>query len=307
MKVLILGAPKSGTSILYQRVLLGFEQSGLRPQSVFEPCSRRRGSGGWELIKDGAAPIAEAEHTLVKALWVEKPSPAGIPGYKALGDFLDYDQKIFLFRDPRDRLISQFFYRWFHLAHRFPARFRHCIEQVRIKELAPDSLSFHELCVRTGLFQPVWTWSLLTRSFATAVSGPWEHWWQSRLRRQLAALSRFLVAAREAGWCVLHYEDLIDGKIEEVERRLGFALPQVTVRNSILRRVARSEGYGSWRQWFTADDEVHFRPVFATALNSMGYDANDWRLNPGAPLSPDEGSRYLERLAGAQRRTGERQ
>ena len=44
-------------------------------------------------------------------------------------------------------------------------------------------------------------------------------------------------------------------------------------------RVVRTMGSGGWRDWFTKEDEVFFRPLFRPMMERFGYNTDDWQTS----------------------------
>lgn len=125
MRILVVGLPKSGTTILTYRIAAACEEVVVE----FEP------TGGPDpaLGRDAATVVT-------KKLIGSQTS--------TLVDFADYDRKIWICRDPRDFLVSQSLYRWHR--DRPPdeddrRRFAEALDTIRAKEADPASVPFLRL------------------------------------------------------------------------------------------------------------------------------------------------------------------
>ena len=189
-----------------------------------------------------------------------------------------FDRRIFIRRDPRDLLVSHLLYAPFELkiTSRFPA-FVEFVSALKAKEQHPRDVSFLHLL------------DLQNRLAENAVA---PRWTLENLLRNLRFGARVLAAHGDAIF-VLDYEDLVEHRLGELQRYLGFNLAPTRNVAPEHRRVARSRGYGDWRHWFTAGDLTFLREKF------YGFvpDDADWKLaaEPVIPLETSSG--YVDRLA----------
>lgn len=72
------------------------------------------------------------------------------------------------------------------------------------------------------------------------------------------------------------YEDLVSGNFSQLENYLGFKLRRKVQVDYKHRRVSRTKGSGSWRNWFTTEDIDFFKPFFSNFMEKFGYDSDDW-------------------------------
>ena len=271
MKILVYGLPKSGTTVLAHRIL----QSLPPPKRlIIEPGARRRD--------------LEDRHGIVtKELWGDAPAPAGPLGWWRAGrrrvqtdprkihaDYADYEKKIWIARDPRDALVSQFFYQWFKDDRPSKAKFREALKMVAQKEENPGTIPFRELTSR------------------------FDERGEMARRDSPEYLSRVcdFVGALDDSWLIVKYENMVDRNLAELSDYLGHAVRHDVEVPGSLSRVARSRGSGSWRDWFTEDDVSYWKPKYEAYMRLMAYDPEDWRLNHPRRIPPDHGSVYMERL-----------
>lgn len=244
MRILIVGLPKSGTTILTYRIAAALEGVLID----FEPQS---------------APSEEEPGTDVVTKILVGTETTDFEAYR------HYDRKIWICRDPRDFLVSQSLYRWHR--ERPPEAidevwFDRVINKMRAKESDPGSVSFLDL-------EPA-------NYFETFDA--------------VAALRRSCV---DDEWFIYRYEDMIDGRYEQLSRYLGFVpVVEATVAAG-LERVVRRKGYGDWRDWFTADDVAFYAAGgLDEYMRAFDYDQTDWMLNDPQYIDPAHGSDYLTAL-----------
>ena len=269
MRVLIYGLAKSGTTILAARVQASLEEYyGRKVSNSFEPKKIWRVGGEVEYVK-GEKRQRSVEDEVVKTLF-----DSGIPSDEILKYEDHFDKKIFIARDPRDRYISQVFYRW-HAGHSpDESKFNKTLDLVMLKESRPDSVPF----------------AFLANQNPSSFPGL-----RQKLSESYEPVIKFLKGL-STDWHVLRYEDFIDGQLDDLEKYLGFPIKRDVGVSEAHKRVVRSKSYGNWRRWFTSDDVGYLKPAFHKYLQFAGYDSEDWSLYPVAALPEREGSEYMRRL-----------
>ncbi len=125
MRILVVGLPKSGTTILTYRIAEACDEVVVE----FEPVG-----GPDQQLGHGSATVVTKKLVGSQTL--------------TLADFADYDRKIWICRDPRDFLVSQSLYRW----HREEPpigedreRFAEALDTILAKEADPGSVPFLRL------------------------------------------------------------------------------------------------------------------------------------------------------------------
>lgn len=266
MRTVLFGMPRSGTTYGFSLLSEALKARG-EVQEVFEPNSLTQGTFR---RMDGLV-WPDSESTLVKILY-SSPEMHGWSGHDAADAFAHYDKKIFLVRDPRDRWISGFFYRWFYVHDPNPDEFAEAHKKVRAKEGKPDTMPFYRLH------------SDDPRELA-------QH--AAQQKAKLDELSAFLDRLRQEGWFIWHYEDLVDRRWSSVEDYLGIPLLGESDLRKNFRHVARSQVHSDWRRWFNDADVEFYRPVFQDYLAAQGYDPEDWKLDYPSALPAAQGSDYM--------------
>jgi hypothetical protein len=264
MKVLILGLGKSGTTILLEILkksvsgdtVCFFEPVGCRPEDTVS---------------------LSGKNVLSKVLLNK------MLGYDAYGpDACSFfDKRIFIQRDPRDLLISNFLFSAMRLSITSDFwKFSQMVSALRAKEHRPRSISYWEL------------FKLLVRLSGGGIS-PTVVLEQNLKDLCFAARVRRL---HGDGVFRLRYEDLVDRRLEKLEEYLGLRLAPVQEVAEPFRYVARSRARGDWRNWFLPEDVEFFRPRLREYLQELGYD-DGWELPAEPKVTPERASGYLMRLA----------
>lgn len=271
MRIVIFGPSKSGTTYLFSLLstVLSEKESLVR---AFEPHAI---DDQKILVRQDGMSWPDSEHMLVKILFAISDKQMGWTIEQAQDAFAQYDAKIFLVRDPRDRLISQFFYSWYHKHAPDSEAFEHAYQLTLQKEASPESIPFYAL--HRYLVGNLTQWSAEHRAF-------------------LELVGNSIDELHRAGWFVLHYEDLVDQEWGALEDYLGFKLKNTLAASPALSRVSRTNTHSNWRRWFTEEDVVFFKPVFQDFLNTQNYVPDDWDLDKVNSLPAEHGSAYMSRL-----------
>lgn len=274
MKVLIYGLPKSGTTILKARIQKAMTENGFDNMSVImEPMTREVEKGQTYFKNFAGEKISQNENSLTKALMSVK-EPFGVDYKKVNEMFSDYDKKVFIIRDPRDRVISQIFYRWFKANSELSKSYTDTIARAKFKETNPSALPFFNL-------------------FSTHVTKLKN--WNKTLSNFSEALLEFKNSLDDS-WLIYHYEDCVTGKYDKLSEFLGFTVTDEAAQSKGLVRVSRTNTSENWRNWFTAEDVDFFSEPFNKMLEAYGYDHEDWTLNNPMNLPAAEGSEYIAKL-----------
>jgi len=255
LKVLIVGLAKSGTSILTYRVADGMKDHKL----FFEP----KGSKGLTDVFIHQK-ITSSPRIITKVLYQSKEQN-NLAKIEKL-----YNKKIWIVRDPRDHLISTFFYRWRHEGQYDKKDFENCLNLVKQKENNPSKIPFMKLLEAAKYNLDVFT-------------------------KQYYSVSK-IINKLGKDWLVLHYEDFIDNKVDDLNTFLGFNVNTKASVDPKITRVERSKAYGNWRRWFTEDDVKLLKPLFDDKLVLLNYDEKDWNLEKTTSLPKSEGSSYMKKL-----------
>jgi hypothetical protein len=244
MKILVAGFGKSGTTGLYYLVKNSLPGD---PFCKLEP--RLDDLTGDEVLVKSLVGDVRPENHLYE-----------------LGAFGQFDKRLFIVRDPRDRLVSATLYS--AATGRFKTRedLDEWLELLAQKEADPGSVS---LCDLRGLHR-----GILGENYG---------------RVQIDCCNDY-------DHCLVKYEDFIEGRIANAEEYLGFELTGTDDVDPIYNRVVRSKRAGNWRNWMTPDDVDTLKPLFAPFMEHFGYDCDDWRLNDEPVIESALSTDYVRRV-----------
>jgi hypothetical protein len=263
MNILILGHGKSGTTIFVFKVA-----AGLPNCQAF--------SGG-----DPVKNLGDFENAVYKHTYNVRKGR----NFDLFGDYskeISFDRKIWMARDPRDVAVSEMLYRW-HKGHKGSKKqFQEHLAMVLEKEMDPKSVPFHVVC----RYSSHGNWPITTDEVI------------EKLRSRYETTHNF-VKSLGAEWFIFKYEDMIFKNYDALHEYLGFEIdddaqiPSTTKK----KKVARKKAMGDWRHWFTEEDVELFKPALLPYMESIGYDCNDWALDPNPEIDPQVSSLYIKGLA----------
>jgi len=251
-RILIVGLPKSGTTILTYRI-----SAALKNAKIFFEPGKQKGLSDVTIHQDISNHPSKISVT--KSLFIP------IEGYDIETVAKFYDKKIWIYRDPRDWIISRYLYKWKHLDNMQISKF---CDRLKNKELNPSIVPFYDLMtpnfIKTSLFN------------------------YSKLVEVLNNL--------EKDWFVIKYEDFIDNNYDEINSYLGRELdPAIEVAKKY-NRVVRSKSYGNWKTWFNIHDVRFFRTKINHILKALNYKPIDWAIDNPEKIDSNLGSDYVKKL-----------
>lgn len=269
MKVVIAGWGRSGTTALFFRLKQAMPQGTV---FLFEPRE----------YPDGE--IQPADNVLAKILILGKKifsfeTKDWLDNRLDYDRFSNFDKKILLVRDPRDRLISGLLYSIWNAARiQDEKRFREYAQALERKERDPGAVSVTELMVYRG-----------------KLSAPEEtlNAWVERLKVQFGCCLRF--HDQYPDYFLFRYEDMIGDRFDELEKYLGLTIRGKVAVEKNYARVARAKQTGDWRNWFLKEDVELFRPVFDEFMRRYGYQ-DDWVVNSPSVIRPEHASIFVKNL-----------
>ncbi|HEU4986854.1 MAG TPA: hypothetical protein VFT89_07295 [Rhizobiaceae bacterium] len=263
MKILILGAGKSGTSALHYCLKTSAEKHfGGSFGGKFEAKSD-------EEVRDGIS-----EQCVFKILLERFSTFADRDGTLAR-----FDKRVLIIRDPRDALISRLMWQ---IATRIESATNiMAVDELNdalvAKEVAPDCVSVYDLYRLAGQ---------MMRGDIGEATYPFEG-------RRLAYLPYEF--SRSDDLFLLRYEDFVDHNVADLQAYLGFPLTFDFEIPGKAARVFRTGTYGNWRNWFTVEDYRFFVDPEREKLLALGYE--DERPEGPKSISPAEISGYLKRVS----------
>jgi len=262
MKILILGTGKTGTTAMVYKVA-----GGLPNCHAF--------SGGYP-----GKHIGDYENAVYKHTYEERKGKS----FDVFREHLSkehYDRKIWMARDPRDAAVSRMLYRWHRGFSGRKKQYQAHLDLVLKKEKAPHSTPFFEICRYTG--HNGWPRT------ADQVIEEEQHRYEQMLK---------FVKILEDDWFFLTFENMVENKLDDLNAYLGFEVQSdaEVPSSSGKAKVIRKKASGDWRHWFTAEDITLFKPAFTPYMEFIGYDCEDWNLDPQPIIEPEYSSVYMQSL-----------
>jgi hypothetical protein len=262
MKVLILGTGKTGTTVMVYKV-----SGGLPNCHAF--------SGG----RPGKY-VGDYENAVYKHTYEERKGK----NFEVFKEHLSkehYDRKIWMARDPRDAAVSRMLYRWHKGFEGNKKQYEAHLNLVLNKEKDPSSVPFSEICRYTGY------------------TG-WPRTIDQVLEEEEYRYQEMVKFVKDLGsdWFLFTFEKMVEKKFEALNDYLGFevqadaSVPSASGKAKVIRKKST----GDWRHWFTKEDVEVFNPVFTPYMEFIGYDCNDWKLDPNPVIEPEFSSVYMQSL-----------
>jgi len=99
-------------------------------------------------------------------------------------------------------------------------------------------------------------------------------------------------------WFLFTFEKMVEKRFDALNDYLGFevqtdaSVPSASGKAKVIRKKST----GDWRHWFTKEDVEVFNPVFTPYMEFIGYDCNDWKLDPNPVIEPEFSSVYMQSL-----------
>ena len=160
-------------------------------------------------------------------------------------------------------------------------QFKAHLNLVMKKEQDPKSVSFNEICRYTG-------YDGWPRSLEAVIE-------EERVRNQ--NMADFI---KELGddWYLFRFEEMVAKEFEPLSNYLGFQVEEDTEVpvSTGKAKVVRKKASGDWRHWFTEEDVELFKPAYLPYMESIGYDCEDWALDPNPVIEPQYASMYMKGL-----------
>ena len=268
MKILIIGRPKSGTSMLAGKLKAGLDAHfHINSQLLFEP----RGENWLEQLK---------ANNVTKVLYSSNPHHIS-----TLEDAIEiskhFDKKVIICRDPRDILISDTLYRWFHRHNPKSEYFQLALSLLLKKEKKPESVNLYEISSIS-----------INRGIPVSLER-----YKKNLKAENDKFSEPVLKLHSHGCHLVKYEDIISQENTHLNQYLGFSISsEIKSQKKAFLRTARSKTFGNWRNWFTREDIIFFKPLLEKSLSNLGYNINDWELNQSQNIDPHISSNYVKKL-----------
>jgi len=192
-----------------------------------------------------------------------------------------YDRKIWMARDPRDAAVSRMLYRWHKGFEGNKKQYEAHLNLVLNKEKDPSSVPFSEICRYTGY------------------TG-WPRTIDQVLEEEEYRYQEMVKFVKDLGsdWFLFTFEKMVEKRFDALNDYLGFevqadaSVPSASGKAKVIRKKST----GDWRHWFTKEDVEVFNPVFTPYMEFIGYDCNDWKLDPNPVIEPEFSSVYMQSL-----------
>jgi len=275
MKIVIFGLSRSGTTALFYLLKNSLHRNTV---CLFEPLRFDEKDIRRNKFKELLFGRRD-ENVLAKVLSFRPDYPADTDS------FASFDKQVLIVRDPRDRLISRLLY-GVHASNFCdqPDRAQSFISVLKRKEADPASISI------MTLLETFATLNGEQFSFDAWAS----HYSRHSINRPLAFHDT------NPQLFLFRYEDLIDGRLQELGDYIGASLGGTATVPQQLARVERTKDYGAWRDWFTKEDVAKLQPVLQPFLDRY-YSGADWILKDRPAIRPEHGSSYVEGLINQRR------
>jgi len=237
MKIVIAGLGKSGTTALFFKIKnsLPFE-----PRCIFEPTEYKE------------EPEDREKGVFAKVLLKD-------PDRENYDSFGEFDRKILIVRDPRDRLISNILYKvWdgFYADERKVKKFIALLEK---KERDPKSVSVLRVLALLKKLERHDFWKSPRPGKFRKKKKSTDFWLDTMYGRRFHRAAEFY--EKHPGYFCIKYEDFISGNIEGLEKYLGIRLRGSASVSKEYSRVVRTKKSGGWRNWFLEEDIRFFRSL----------------------------------------------
>jgi len=261
-RILIIGLHKSGTTALIFKIAKSLND----PEIKFEP-KKQNGLIDVKMHQDW---LNINNNLVCKCLF--------FPPYKNyIEHIIDlYKNAIWIFRDPRDQIISAILYRWFWKHKNVDrSKLKTTLNLLTRKENNPKSVNFIDI-IDAGIN---------ITAFKNAQ--------QNTYTKLLNIYTKFNTDKRIF---FFPYKDLVTKNFSGLEKYLELELKNEPEENATLNRVKRTASYDNWKNWFTEEDVEFFKPIYTEFLKTMGFD-EDWTLNANPSIDKKVGSEYVKKLS----------
>lgn len=264
MKVLVVGAAKTGTTIISKTIQNSLQDAyfHMEPQDA-------------AFFMEGA--LMDRYSRVVKIIfehWSQRPNLRKAIIANELP--FQFDKTVVIIRDPRDEMLSRvmyFVYPWLE-ENGYKGNesqvdsWLKFIEQV---ERNPSAYSFKQII------------AFLHENFSVSVFST---------THPLAVYRDFCEEVKKDA-CLVRYEDFILGNYEALEKYLGVSLATESGLD-YQHRTRRSAAFNNWKPLFKEEDNEYFRNHLGGVMEKQGY--TDWNLEPVSMLPSDNYSGYLWRI-----------
>jgi hypothetical protein len=253
--IVVFGRGKSGTTALYFRI-----KNSLRDDytCLFEPFKKTSPENVYNCLKNRTSFLVKNVNINVNKC------------------FSNFDKKVHIIRDPRDRLISRLLFIGGTLAPKVGVKsteeIKRMLDLIKEKENDPQSVTV------VDLFNEIYSMKKEeVRDWVTL---------------DCHRVFNFEESIKDS--FLIKYEDFIVDNVQSLEEYLEFKLSDDNHIDEQYAHIARSKCSGSWRNWFTEEDVEFFEPLMRDYM--MKYHYCNWELPSAQVISPETSSEYFAKM-----------
>ena len=262
MKISILGLAKSGTSAIYKSILTSLEKEKGEAQGYFEPKTLGEVQ---HISKSG-------KNSVTKVMFSKREQCGYNPNL--------FDKNLFIVRDPRDILVSAILYRFNDFDYKkHKVKFDALMSAFIRKEANPSEVSIISILDIIGGNEKI----RFFHAFATLLSN----------------YSEYMDQETDSRVTIFKYEDFVDDKLKNLSILLTFNVDKNVQLDGWIKKIKRKGIYGDWKNWFTEEDIVFFKPALEGFISKYGYD-NNWTLSLNPHIEKKYCSGYIKNLIAQQ-------
>ncbi len=255
MNILVVGKAKTGTTIISKTI-----QNSI-------PCCRYHLEPKTALFFEDDRSLAGSN--VVKIIFEHWNKKSNLRNAIFKNEYsFKLDKFVGIIRDPRDEMISRFFYVIRFLVKEDPdiRKFRKWVEIIVEKERNPKCFSFLKLIEKLNVL------------YGSSFDPKPQYGYYEFLKRN--------------NIFVIRYEDFIDGNFVDLENYLKIKL-RYDGDVGLLDYTKRTANYNNWKAFFTEEDIDYFKSNY-DFYSSIGY--TDWKLDDPSYLNSEFGSKYIQNL-----------
>jgi hypothetical protein len=228
--------------------------------------------------------------------WIIDKSPRNCLKIPFVHKIFPNARYIFLLRDGRDTILS--------ISHQWKIK-RSIFAKDKVSKQWRDRLAIYRRWLKR---RPTWQFRIQSLFFEF---GPWRHWIKGKFLNDIRWVGRFGWGPRFKGWqnvidrvtplefnayqwnhcvkkmlnsmnlipeykkVVIKYEDLIGNPINVIERILG--LINLNIPEGFINKIPpiKSDNYNKWREAFSSTELKRIGPIIGQTMKEMGYENDE--------------------------------
>lgn len=266
MRIVIAGLAKTGTSGLFAQLKNSIDGD---IRALFE-------------VSDYVPQELDTQRTVLAKILI------GSDNHTHYTIFDDFDRKICIVRDPRDRIISSLLFRCCRAEFlEDEKKLQQLLDLIRLKEQDPAQVSVEAIARLQAQLSGQPKRNAIELMHDLAYPQQWQ--------------LEFL--AKRPDQFVLRYEDFVVGKLGDLADYLGFAIGGSAEVDENFKRVLRTKSSGDWRNWLLDSDVALLRqiPVLDRFMSEFHY-SDSWLLAENPSVKAKFASQYVKMLAREKRK-----